>query len=131
MSLTLTNPDTVAAPLGLYSHAVEVPAGARLVFVSGQVGVARDGTLAEGHAAQADQVYANIVAVLAAKGIAPSAIIKLTTFIVGDDPDDAIRAARRKHLGEHRPASTAIYVQRLVDPRWLVEIDAVALAPAS
>lgn len=130
MSLILDNPDTVAAPLGRYSHSVEVPAGRRLVFVSGQVGVARDGALVEGHAAQADQVYANVVAVLAAKGIQPSAIIKLTTFIVGDDPDGVIADARRKHLGEHRPASTAVYVSRLVNPAWLVEIEAVALAPA-
>jgi len=130
MTLVLTNPDTVAAPLGLYSHAVDVPAGRRLVFVSGQVGVAPDGSLPEGHAAQADQVYANIVAVLAARGVAPSAIIKLTTFIVGDDPDGAIREARRKYLGDHRSASTAVYVSRLVDPRWTVEIEAIALAPA-
>jgi 2-iminobutanoate/2-iminopropanoate deaminase len=129
MTLTLMNPTTVAAPLGLYSHSVEVPAGARLVFVSGQVGVALDGSVGETYEAQADQVYANIVAVLAAKGIAPSAIIKLTTFIVGDDPPDAIRDARRKHLGEHRPASTAVYVPRLIDPRWKVEIEAIALAP--
>jgi 2-iminobutanoate/2-iminopropanoate deaminase len=131
MSLTLTNPDTVAAPLGRYSHAVDVPPGHRLVFVSGQVGVRPDGTLAgPGHAEQADQVYANIVAVLAARGVAPSAIIKLTTYIVGDDPGGVIREARRKHLGEHRPASTAVYVSRLVDPSWKVEIDAIALAPA-
>lgn len=131
MSLTLTNPETVCAPLGRYSHAVDVPAGHRLVFVSGQVGVRADGALAgPGHAEQADQVYANIVAVLAARGVAPSAIIKLTTYIVGDDPDGVIREARRKYLGEHRPASTAVYVSRLVDPSWKVEIDAIALAPA-
>jgi 2-iminobutanoate/2-iminopropanoate deaminase len=130
MSLTLTNPDTVAAPMGQYSHAVDVPAGHRLVFVSGQVGVRPDGVTPEGHEAQADQVYDNLVAVLADRGVEPSAIIKLTTFIVGDDPDGVIRAARRKYLGEHRPASTAVYVSRLVDPRWLVEIEAIALAPA-
>ena len=131
MTLTLSNPDTVSAPLGLYSHAVEVPAGHRLVFVSGQVGVRADGSLAgETHAEQADQAYANIVAILAARGIQPSAIIKLTTFIVGDDDGGAIRSARRKHLGDHRPASTAVYVSRLVDARWKVEIEAVALAPA-
>lgn len=130
MTLTLTNPDTVAAPLGLYSHAVDVPAGSRLVYVSGQVPVGLDGAIVgETHAEQADQVYANIVAVLAARGVAPSAIVKLTTFIVGEDAGDGIRNARRKHLGEHRPASTAVYVQRLVDPRWKIEIDAIALAP--
>jgi enamine deaminase RidA (YjgF/YER057c/UK114 family) len=128
MSLTLTNPETVAAPLGHYSHAVETPPGAGLIFVSGQGPVALDGSVGETYEAQADQVYSNIVAVLAAKGLAPSAIIKLTMFVVEDDPGGAVRSARRKHLGDHRPASTAVFVQRLADPRWKLEIDAIALA---
>lgn len=56
--------------------------------------------------------------------------MKLTTFMVDDDPNGVIRAARVKHLGDHRPASTAVYVRRLVEPAWKVEIDAVAVAPA-
>jgi len=128
LSPRLHNPATIHAPLGAYSHSVEVPAGARLIFVSGQVPVRPDGSTPETLAEQADQVYANIVAVLAAKGIAPDAIVKLTTFIVGDDDAEVVRRARRRHLGDHRPASTAVYVRRLVDPAWKVEIDAVALA---
>ena len=127
MSLKLFNPDTVGPPLGRYSHAVEVPAGAGLLFLSGQVPVARDGSTPATLAEQADQVYANIVAVLAARGVPPSHIIKLTTFLTEDDDDDCVRKARARHLGEHRPASTAVFVQRLVDPAWKIEIDAVAL----
>ncbi len=129
MALNLDNPPTVHAPLGAYSHSVEVPAGAKLVFVSGQVPVRADGHCPTSLAEQADQVYANIVAVLAARGVPAHQIVKLTTYIVGDDDAEVVRQARRRHLGEHRPASTAVYVQRLVDPAWKVEIDAVALAP--
>ena len=74
--------------------------------------------------------FTDLVAFVYDPGTLPSAIIKLTTFIVGDDPGGAIRDARRKYLGDHRPASTAVYVSRLVDPRWTVEIEAIALAPA-
>lgn len=129
MSLKLHNPDTLTPPLGLYSHSVEVPAGARLLFVSGQVPVRPDGTCPATLAEQADQVYANIVAVLAASGAGPRDVIKLTTFLVEDDPTGSVREARRKHLGDHRPASTAVWVRRLVDLAWLIEIDAVALLP--
>lgn len=129
MKLKLDNPAPVHAPLGAYSHVVEVPAGARLLFVSGQVPVRADGSVPESLAEQADQVYANIVAILAARGVAPDAIVKLTTFIAVDDDAEVVREARRRHLGDHRPASTAVYVRRLVDPGWKVEIDAVALAP--
>lgn len=130
MTLTLDNPSTVAPPLGRYSHSVEIPAGAGLVFISGQVPVAPDGSVAPTLAEQADQVYANIVAVLAAKGVPPQNIIKLTTFFTEeDDPDDSVRKARARHLGDHRPASTAVCVKALVDPRWKIEIDAIALRP--
>jgi enamine deaminase RidA (YjgF/YER057c/UK114 family) len=128
MALKLENPASVAPPLGRYSHVVEVPAGSGLVFVSGQVPVAPDGTIADSLAEQADQVYANLVAVLAAKGIPPSSIVKLQTFVTEDDPQGVVRRAREKYLGEHRPASTAVGVRRLVDPRWKIEIDAVALS---
>ena len=129
MPVILDNPDGVHAPLGRYSHSAEAPAAARLVFVSGQVGMRPDGTVPHSAAEQADQAYANLVAVLAAKGVPPANIVKLTTFIVGEDEPGAIAAARAKHLGEHRPASTAVYVSRLVDPAWKVEIEAVAVKP--
>jgi 2-iminobutanoate/2-iminopropanoate deaminase len=128
MGLKFENPSTVAPPLGRYTHTVEVPAGCGLVFVSGQVPVAPDGTIADSLAEQADRVYANLVAVLAAKGIPPSNIVKLQTFVTEDDPEGVVRQAREKQLGEHRPASTAVGVRRLVDHRWKIEIDAVALA---
>ena len=130
MELKLHNPSTVAPPFGRYTHSVEVPAGRGLVFVSGQVGVAPDGTIQESLAAQADQAYANLVAVLAAKGIRPSNIIKLQTFFTEDDLHGAIQRAREKYLGEHRPTSTAVGVARLVDSRWKIEIDCIALSAA-
>lgn len=124
--LTFSNPDSVHAPLGLYSHTVVVPEGTTLVFISGQVGVRRDGSTPTTIAEQADQVFANIVALLAAHGLAVSDIIKLTTFMVDGHDGQAVRNARLKHLGSHRPASTAVYISQLVDPAWFVEVEAVA-----
>jgi enamine deaminase RidA (YjgF/YER057c/UK114 family) len=126
--LKLHNPDVVAAPLGRYSHAVETPPGARLLYLSGQVPVDRNGSTPATLAAQADLVYANLVAILASQGAPPSNIVKLTTFLTEDDDgDDCVRQARARHLGEHRLASTAVFVTRVVDPAWKIEIDAVAV----
>jgi 2-iminobutanoate/2-iminopropanoate deaminase len=85
MRLTLMNPMSLAAPAGPYSHLVQVPAGAGLIFVSGQVPVGLDGCLGASLAEQADQVYANVVTALASVDTPPSSIIKLTTFTVEDD----------------------------------------------
>jgi 2-iminobutanoate/2-iminopropanoate deaminase len=129
MTIEYLNPPGVHAPRGLYSHTVTVPAGTDLIFISGQVGVRPDGTTPSSIAEQADQVFANIVTHLQFHGLPPSSIIKLTTFMVAGHDGDAVRAARIRHLGQHRPASTAVYVAALVEPEWYVEVDAIAGRP--
>ena len=121
-----SNPAGVHSPLGLYSHTVVVPAGTELVFLSGQLGVRPDGSAPNSIAEQADQVFANIITLLRAHGLEASDIVKLTTFMVAGHDGDAVRAARIKYLGPHRPASTAVFVSQLVDPAWFVEVEAVA-----
>ena len=120
------NPPTVHAPGGTYSHSAVVPAGAELVFLSGQVGVRPDGSLPSSISEQADQVFANIGALLAAHGLDASALVKLTMFVVAGQDIQAVRAARAKFLGVHRPASTAVFVSQLVDAAWHVEVEAFA-----
>jgi len=129
MTIEYVNPPDVHAPRGLYSHTVTVPAGTDLIFLSGQVGVQPDGTTPSSIAEQADQVFANIVAHLKFHGLEPSSIIKLTTFMVAGQDGDAVRAARIKHLGSHRPASTAVFIAELVEPEWYVEVEAIAGKP--
>ncbi len=126
MTVRYSNPAAVHAPLGLYSHTVCVPEGTELIFISGQVGVRPDGSSPDTIGEQADQVFANIIALLNAHGLEASSIVKLTTFMVAGHDGDAVRAARLKHLGSHRPASTAVFVSELVDPAWFVEVEAVA-----
>jgi enamine deaminase RidA (YjgF/YER057c/UK114 family) len=46
-------------------------------------------------------------------------------MVAGQD-GDAVLAARLKHLGSHRPASTAVFVYQLVEPAWFVEVEAIA-----
>ena len=126
MTIKFSNPAAVYAPLGLYSHTARVPGGMELLFLSGQLGVRPDGSTPTTIEDQADQVFANIIALLAAHGLEASNIVKLTTFMVAGHDGDAVRAARLKHLGSHRPTSTAVFVSQLVDPAWFVEVEVVA-----
>lgn len=126
MTHKLLNPATVHAPMGAYSHAVAVPAGTETLFISGQVGARPDGSHPATVGEQADQALANIVAILAANAMGVEHIVKLTTYVVAGQPIADVRAARLKYLGDHKPASTAVYVAALVAPEWLVEIEAVA-----
>ena len=124
--VTFANPPTVHSPAGAYSHTARVPAGTELLFLSGQVGMRADGSTPAGLAEQADQAFANVVNLLAAHGCTPSDIVKLTLFIAAGRDIQAVRQARFKHLGEHRPTSTAVFVSQLADPAWHVEVEAVA-----
>ena len=103
-----------------------MPQGTELLFISGQLGVRPDGSTPSSIGEQADQVFSNIVALLRAHDLEPTDIIKLTTFMVAGQDGNAVRAARLKHLGSHRPASTAVFVSQLVDPAWFVEVEAIA-----
>ena len=127
VKLRYSNPDGVHEPLGPYSHAVTVPGGAETLFVSGQVGVAPDGSYGATIAEQADQAFANLVAVLEAHGLDVSSVVKLTVFMVAGHDGDAVRKARLKHFGSVAPTSTTLYVAGLVRPEWFVEVEAIAV----
>jgi 2-iminobutanoate/2-iminopropanoate deaminase len=124
--IAFLNPPTVHTPGGAYSHLAAVPSGTELILLSGQVGIRPDGSLPESTGEQAEQVFANIAALLASQGLGVSSLVKLTMFIVAGRDIQAVRAARAKFMGTHRPASTAVFVSQLVDPAWHVEVEAIA-----
>ena len=126
MSLRFDNPDDIHPPLGPYSHVAVVPAGTELVFLSGQIGIAADGRVGATIAEQADQAFANVIALLEAHGLEVSSIVKLTVLIVAGQDGEVVRKARIKHLGSHTPTSTTFYVPGLVKPEWLIEVEAIA-----
>lgn len=124
--LTRHDPDRVAPPFSSYSHGIEVPAGARWLYISGQVGVRPDGAMAEGAGAQIDQAWANLFAVLEAAGMAKADLVKVTSFLTREADIPVLRESRERLLPDHRPASTLLVISALAAPDILVEIEAVA-----
>lgn len=121
------DPASVPAPMGAYSHTAVVPGGSELVFVSGQVGMRLDGSVPGTFAEQADVVFGNVLACLAAHGLGVEAIVKLQAFIVAGQDVKLMREIRRRHFGNHRPASTTFFVPQLVSPDFLLEVEAIAV----
>jgi 2-iminobutanoate/2-iminopropanoate deaminase len=98
-----------------------------LVFVSGQVPLDARGQLAgESMTEQAHAVLDNIEAVLRRDGLALADVVKLTHYLTDIAGLGELRAVLADRLPQPRPAATLVAVQALVDPRFLVEIDAVA-----
>ena len=127
MALQRHNPKSVALA-GRYSLGVEVPPQARLLFVSGQVGVDSKGKTLSGIDAQCDQAWKNIGAVLRSAGMKFSDIVKLTVFLTDPRYVAAFRASRDRVITatDPVPASTLLIIAGLAAPEMLVEIEAVA-----
>ncbi len=119
-------PGGIAPPVSAYSHAVEIPAGARTLHISGQIGVKPDGSIADGIEAQIEQAWQNLVAILADADMSVADIVRTTTFVVSPDDVAATRAVRTKYLGDLKPASTLLVVAALARPEFLFELEAVA-----
>ena len=111
----------------VYSHAVEYGSG-RVVTISGQVGVAPDGTLATDFEGQCRQAMANVIAVLAAADMTVSNVVRLGFFLVQREHAAPLAALRREFFPDARPAVTNVIVAGLIRPDWLIEIEATAVA---
>ncbi len=124
-----SNPTTVAAPDGHFSQAMLGPVGARWLFVSGQVPRAPNGeTVGAGDmTAQAEQVFANLAAILAAHGASFANVAKATIFVTDIQRSADVAAVRQRYYGDAKPASTWVAVSALGDPDWLLEVELIAL----
>ena len=126
MPLVAHNPSTVFPPYRSYSHAMEVRGDSRLLFVSGLNGYRADGTtMPESFDEQADLIWGHIQSILASASMQLSQIVSLRTYLADPVYDEPNVRKRVQYLGDHKPASTVVCC-RLLDPRWKLEIEAVA-----
>ncbi len=129
MALERISPESIHEARG-YTHVVKATGGTT-VYISGQVGIDRDGNLVgRGDLeAQARQAYANLGRALDAVGATQGDVAKITTFVVNYSPEarPALTAARQEVFGGELPASTLVGVQALAAPDLMVEVEAVAV----
>jgi 2-iminobutanoate/2-iminopropanoate deaminase len=128
MMLKTFNPSGMTQPASRYSQGVEVSPNARWLYISGQIGIAPDGSVAYGLEAQFNQAFKNIGVVLAAAGMAKTDLVKVTVFVTqpGTETLGVYRKARDQWMEGHAPAATYLVVSGLASPDFLVEIEAVA-----
>ncbi len=126
--ITTSNPPGVREPATRYSHGVLVQGAERRLVISGQVGLAPDGTVPSTGEGQIAQAFANLRIVLQAHGMGIGNVVKTTAFLTDRALLGPFRAARDAVFAEHAPASTLLFVAGLADPRWMVEIEAEAAA---
>jgi 2-iminobutanoate/2-iminopropanoate deaminase len=130
---TAHNPSSVwTVPQGfqtIYSHATEVPAGMRILFISGQFGVAGDGSLPPAFSDQVEVAMNNVEALLASAGMTQAHLVKLNYYLTRPGDAPTLAAIRRNRWSSAEPpAVTAVVVSSLARPDYLIEIEAIAAA---
>jgi enamine deaminase RidA (YjgF/YER057c/UK114 family) len=120
---------TVWEPVVGYSRAV---AAGDLVFVSGCTSVAGAEFVHEGDAyAQTAQAISNVRDALAELGLTLPDVVRTRMFVTDIARWEEYGRAHGAAFGEIMPATSMIGVSALIDPRMLVEVEAVAYHPGA
>jgi 2-iminobutanoate/2-iminopropanoate deaminase len=126
------NASGLAAPKG-YSHTAIVDLGnCKMVIISGQVALDKQGNLVgkDNMEQQAGQVFLNLKTILEELHGSMDDIVKLGFFITDAGQIQAVRSARDKYINVNNPpASTLVQVSRLFRPDLMIEVEATAIIP--
>jgi reactive intermediate/imine deaminase len=118
--------DGQPAPVSHYCH---VTKAGNLIWVSGTVGMAADGTIPADVVEQFELAIANMDTCLKAAGAGAEHVVKVVVYLTDIDDRRKINPIRQRYFGPHRPASTLVEVSALVLAELKVEIEAQAVLP--
>jgi enamine deaminase RidA (YjgF/YER057c/UK114 family) len=110
-------------PMG-FSRAVRVGS---TISVSGTAPVWPDGHVDPDSAVQARRCWEIVVAALEELDASVSDVVRTRQYVVSADVAEAVGAVHGEVFGDVRPASTMVVVAGLLDPRWVVEVEADAV----
>ncbi len=115
--------DKAPAAIGPYSQAIDL---GNMIFTSGQIPVAPDGSVSEDISEQARQALLNLKAVIEAGGSSLDKVIKTTVFITDMAQFGAINAVYSEFFSEPYPARSCVQVAAL--PKGVsIEIEAITV----
>lgn len=123
----------LAAPLGMYSH-VSRATGGKTIYIAGQLSTNPEGQIVgkDDFAAQMRQVFRNLSAALISGGATFADVVKFTTYMTREGDIEAFMATRKElfaeiYPGGGYPPNTLLVIKRLVQPEFLIEIEAIAV----
>lgn len=124
-------PSHFAKPKG---YANGIIARGRTLHVAGQIGWRPDGRFeTDDFVGQFAQALDNVLDVVRAAGGKATDVVKMTVYVTDLDAYRESRAVLgevwRTRMGRHYPAMALLQVAGLLEPRALVEIEAVACLP--
>ena len=122
--MTPVSTSSAPAAVGPYSQAIDTGA---LVFVSGQLPIdPATGAIPDGAAAQAEQAFANVRAILEAAGLGLANVVKTTMFLADLADFAAVNAASARAFRAPFPARSCVQVAAIPKGARL-EVEAIAV----
>ncbi|WP_299852301.1 RidA family protein [uncultured Roseovarius sp.] len=119
-------PVGTAEPYGTYVHALEVPAGARTIYIAGQTPEAQNGTVPETMTEQARICWGNIESILHEAGLTTANLVRVSMYLKDRALYQEADAVSAEFLGNHRTAAVCFEVSSLIEDSWLIEVEAIA-----
>jgi enamine deaminase RidA (YjgF/YER057c/UK114 family) len=111
-----------------YGYARVVRRGA-IVVVSGCTSISEEGYVIGGVSVydQAREAMERVEQALARVGAELSDVVQTRMYVTDIERSDEAGRAHREVFGAHPPATAMVEVSRLIDPRLLVEVEAMAV----
>jgi 2-iminobutanoate/2-iminopropanoate deaminase len=109
---------------------VEVAAGSRIVFCSGQLGIGADGVIPDDVESQARLCFRAIAAILSEASMSLADLVRLNAYVSSAQHLGGYMKVRDEFVSSPPPASTLMIVQGFARPEFKVEVEAVAARAA-
>ena len=125
MAIKKHNPEGLYPQYSNYSHAVEV-SDSSLLFISGLNGYLQDRkTIPDSFDEQCDLIWGYLGKILKSALMDYKNLVSLRIYLASPEYRKNNGLMLKKYLGNHEPSLTVVCAQ-LLDPSWLLEIEATA-----
>ena len=125
------SPTSIHPPFSAYSNGVEIPAGQKLVFCSGQLGITRDGEVPPDTAAQTELCFDNVAAILAESGLGLEHVVRINAYVSAREHLAPYMTVRNRRFAAPLPASTLMVVSGFARPEFTIEVEVIAAGPST
>lgn len=120
------SPAAIRPPFARYSHGIEVQAGARMVFASGQLGIRSDDTIPDDVEGQAELCFAAIAQILGEAGMTLADIVRINAYVTAREHMAGYMKVRDGVVATPPPASTLMIVGGFTREVFKVEVEVIA-----